>query len=705
MAPTFEKQGGRMSRSAGPVFLRGAALRSLRSAAIGTGRGLGAITLVVLLGAFGCGSPGQGGSWVMGVGGNAVGHGGAPAGAAGSAGGASGRGASGGSGAGASGAAGSSAPAMTIGAGCASDSDCNSAYCISGSSSFQGGYCSKSCTGSTVAETSCPGGSICVNVTEAAAICLESCSTQSACRTGYACVPLTSGNASVCYPACRSNADCAVGTGCNVQTGICVTALAPPSPIGGPCSQNASCANGTCYTGGAFVGGYCYGDCTQAEATTNAFCGGQLGNGICVDDGGGQYHCYGACSTGVDCRPGYACSADAGATNPQGYGVCRPRCDAPGVSCNTPYTCDGQTGNCVMPATTPATVSRVSLGSITVGSNQADWQTVQLQIPADAISFALIANPTSSPLPSVVTTTKVLAPNGTVLYDYTDPLHQDWRVAGLAGFVPFAGLFPNTPRLTLTPGAYSLTFGADVATTLQVDALIKSSSSTIASGSLALVLWFTRNQYMNATTAQTDSQLQAALARFIDVYRSIGVSITSITYNDIPDPLATQLNVPTSQDQIFQLDTVDANGSDQALNFFFCEQFNLADIPGLLGESHGAPGPPSYPGMVHSGVAVELVWLEQDPNAGAQTMAHEAGHFLGLYHTTESTGTTFDPLPDTPECPASFDTDHNGKVSPSECISRDATNLMFWAADPSVGPQATLTADQAFVVLRNPMVQ
>ncbi len=81
-------------------------------------------------------------------------------------------------------------------------------------------------------------------------------------------------------------------------------------------------------------------------------------------------------------------------------------------------------------------------------------------------------------------------------------------------------------------------------------------------------------------------------------------------------------------------------------------------------------------------------------------MAHETGHWLGLFHTTEAQGTSFDPLPDTPQCPQTvYDSNHDGLMEPQECP--DGTNLMFWLN--GVG-QSQLTPNQQFVMLRNPVV-
>ena len=53
-------------------------------------------------------------------------------------------------------------------------------------------------------------------------------------------------------------------------------------------------------------------------------------------------------------------------------------------------------------------------------------------------------------------------------------------------------------------------------------------------------------------------------------------------------------------------------------------------------------------------------------------MAHEVGHWLGLRHTSERTGKTFDYIKDTPECPAHRDHNGDGRVDQAECAGAGA---------------------------------
>ena len=129
-----------------------------------------------------------------------------------------------------------------------------------------------------------------------------------------------------------------------------------------------------------------------------------------------------------------------------------------------------------------------------------------------------------------------------------------------------------------------------------------------------------------------------------------------------------------------------------------------------LGIAGGLPGAPTFHGTSGSGIVAAVGPLingdRVDGGALGFMLAHEIGHSLGLLHTTESTGNTHDVIADTAECPASADTDGDGKVLGAECSDFDAGNVMFWNIRQFIRRQVTpaLSPTQADIALRSPLV-
>lgn len=119
----------------------------------------------------------------------------------------------------------------------------------------------------------------------------------------------------------------------------------------------------------------------------------------------------------------------------------------------------------------------------------------------------------------------------------------------------------------------------------------------------------------------------------------------------------------------------------------------------LYGEAGGLPGP--YLDSVHSAVAVS--WLihagadasfsDDEVEVFAETMAHEAGHYLGLFHPVEMDWAAWDALGDTRRCSAE-----------AACEDALGDNLMFpypVCGESSCVEQSLLTDDQTGVLSLN----
>ena len=151
-------------------------------------------------------------------------------------------------------------------------------------------------------------------------------------------------------------------------------------------------------------------------------------------------------------------------------------------------------------------------------------------------------------------------------------------------------------------------------------------------------------------------------------------------------------------------------GSSDKVNLFFLEDYMDSSY---LGNSAGIPGSQGVQGG-HNGVLINLNAHETngvlDDQLLGETMGHEMGHFLGLYHPTESAGTLYDPLSDTPQCGSANDSDSSGKVSAEECESYGGGNVMFWTSYSTSSrnagkKQERLCPNQVKVIRYSPLAQ
>lgn len=154
------------------------------------------------------------------------------------------------------------------------------------------------------------------------------------------------------------------------------------------------------------------------------------------------------------------------------------------------------------------------------------------------------------------------------------------------------------------------------------------------------------------------------------------------------------------------------------------------DVGTVLGVDGTIPGPATVNGTVASGAVVSAEDLRAGscPAAGgapsapapltcgadlvAYVAAHEAGHFLGLYHPSEYAGDAFDPLVDTPHCECAACGLSAGAcaagIPASRCLRADArcaggANLMFWQL--SAASSGRLSPEQARLVRSSPLVR
>ena len=374
----------------------------------------------------------------------------------------------------------------------------------------------------------------------------------------------------------------------------------------------------------------------------------------------------------------------------------------------------------------------------------------------------------------------ILKPDGGKAYDDNDPAFGSpsspdggTDPSGIYGF--FGGDAPSTGAFTIPNTAASLDAGVPSGTwhfqvndyayecatqsgcsdggalgnTYDVTVLAKPKPATGAAVTLDVAFYIVAavsnpktGQVFNAANARADPSVTRMVSTFKSIYANAGITIGNVVFYDVPAAAVTRfgtsINADTTGpcDQLDQMFLLSAANPGNILNLFLVQSITSKSTNGgsVVGIDGTIPGPATYSGTVHSGAAVSLADLFRgtanclagpDLSCGADEVAfigaHESGHFLGLFHTTEQDGRDFDPLTDTAKCPClscAKSTDlpncSTGGTSSSPIVvvadqctgvsaaCAGADNLMFWQL-ASVS-QGKLTPQQAAVMSLSPAV-
>jgi len=323
----------------------------------------------------------------------------------------------------------------------------------------------------------------------------------------------------------------------------------------------------------------------------------------------------------------------------------------------------------------------IDFGTVPLSGGQTGW--LEFEMPPDGISFSIEAIGPSTAQPGLL---GLEGPGGKIYENATSTGAFVW-MPGFEGV--FCSTLPNSDRsdVQLVPGGGTYRFRLFMfigsASSLDVRVIVESRpSGIVSSGELPLNVFLAPG--LNITDPEGDQRLQDILARADEIFAQSGLSLGDIDYYQLTD--ATYNDVTEFEFPLLLQES--AVATERRVNLFFVQ---TAFGGGTLGVAGSLPGPAAN-GTRVSGVMADFDY--SSAAAAGHIAAHEIGHYLGLFHTTESDG-SHDIIDDTVECPAS------GTSSACPTVGNDY--LMHWQYFSSTLP--VITAGQTRVILGHPLLE
>ena len=364
-------------------------------------------------------------------------------------------------------------------------------------------------------------------------------------------------------------------------------------------------------------------------------------------------------------------------------------------------------------------------GQLTSNSSFSDLQTqslgplgidsvITMSVQPDDISKVFSARTLSKD--DLIVMSRLTSPNGTVLYDINSSPEMSCTnnqyFSGSCGNEGEISLrFPANPNFPLIAGDYQIELYSinkpicDAVIITRTHNMAESLSSIMQA--IDINIWSLSN---SNSLVSPDKQTKAkqAIRQSIDSLlnqknmRSGNINILSASDND-------KLLFSNKDDRDLSnicLATTSAVGASRSINVALVDEFyeydeNDESLSPVLGMSP-IPGVPFADSSVHSCVVISLEEHNNNYQYIGSTIIHEASHFMGLSHTTESDGLSFDLLDDTPTCPATvYDTNNNNEVEHSECSTEDGQNFMFW--QDTGHNTLSISNHQAWIIRSHPL--
>lgn len=458
-----------------------------------------------------------------------------------------------------------------------------------------------------------------------------------------------------------------------------------PRADGSPCQTNADCLSGTCLDDDNWPDGHC----STVGCETDADCHGDDEDIFCLENNQGQNFCARSCdpeaSTDV-CRDGYAC-APAPLSD---HGWCAK--GTPDENGNNEDDNDNDDNN-DNNGSNGGTADVLDYQNIECQSVTGQNTSFDYYIEDDTTSYLVVPFAGGS---GSISPTSIVTPSGDVI---------DFQGSNSFQAIP-SQMFGGALNPTVIPAAPQFDYQLESGThtynlyTDDTDICYYLVQHFGTPTTIDLNIYLVGVPGLDADNADTHADMQAVINQADDVFAQAGIEIGEVRYFSVPSNVEQNHRIVRSEQDVASLLSHTSEPGDSAeelmsTNVVITEQFSMSGGGGALGVSLGIPGASGLHGTGLSGVAMTGEYIGQFGGGNqmtAQVLAHEVGHYLGLFHTTEQTGSTLSPLQDVPQC--------SNINNPTSCP--DWGNLMFPMADMG---NNELTSDQSYVIQVNPVTQ
>lgn len=336
----------------------------------------------------------------------------------------------------------------------------------------------------------------------------------------------------------------------------------------------------------------------------------------------------------------------------------------------------------------------VDLGTFTTDAD--GLVNIPWEAPEGVVSTEVFCGPYG--YDTIATADDVTSPAGTMVYDDEAPYDGALRVGVLDDVLPV--LIPVSPDLPAAAGQWSMNMfidASDLPASVSCGALSRIGDTAAANLVDVHIVFVGVDGIaagMTAQAAESDETVQAIVSGLGDLWSDLGLGLGTVRYSDFSGDVAGSTTIEGYEEFGNLLRTTEDTAE---LTFFLVQDIDLGDGASILGLSGGPPGVAGHGGTSKSGVVINVANAVASPEQVSLIMAHEGGHFLGLFHPTENDLSGQDPLGDTPVC---SDSDGDGSLTSAECAGSGSENVMWPTAQ--VGTATSFSGDQGWVVARNP---